>query len=243
MITIVSVYSFLNGIISAFVCIRLWKRSLIINNSSIKKFAYCYFFFFLFFLTFFTIGTVFRDGILIAIFAAIAYFFLFVSSAYFIQIPLDIDEHFLLSRYFFWITIFTGFVLFVGNIIYLKKPIFIEEGIFVFYFLQGNDFILLLNKLIPSIIDLFGIMFFLLHGYNFARQIKINNIENNQIIKSRSYAIALGWSILLIAGIINFYNTDINTFPFWETMSAIIVMMGLFVIFRGVYQSTISIRN
>ena len=94
MIPIVSILSLVSGLLSFFICFRLWRRSVALRNLIMRQFAYCYFFFGLFFLFFVAPGTIHTNGTLIAVDAALAYLSLFVTIAYFIQIPLELFKQF-----------------------------------------------------------------------------------------------------------------------------------------------------
>ena len=236
MIPIVSILSLVSGLLSFFICFRLWRRSVALRNLIMRQFAYCYFFFGLFFLFFVAPGTIHTNGTLIAVDAALAYLSLFVTIAYFIQIPLELFKQFFWAKFIFWLTVLTGSILFIGNIIYLEEPLVISQGPFVYYLIQGNPLIQLLNGLIPVVFDVIGIIFFLSQGYYLAKQVRDSPATSSDTVSVvyRSYNIAVGWIILLIAGVLNIYGSTPNPKPMAIFLATIAAVTGLLVVYRGI---------
>src|SRR3989344_7227224 len=238
MIPIVSILSLVSGLLSFFICFRLWRRSVALRNLIMRQFAYCYFFFGLFFLFFVAPGTIHTNGTLIAVDAALAYLSLFVTIAYFIQIPLELFKQFFWAKFIFWLTVLSGSILFIGNIIYLEAPLVISRGPFVYYLIQGNPLIQLLNELIPVVFDVIGIIFFISQGYYLAQQAKSSqdNSAETRSVTYRSYNIAAGWSILLVAGALNIYGSAPAPKPIAIFLATAVSVVGLLVVYRGIYR-------
>lgn len=238
MIPIVSILSLVSALLSFFICFRLWRRAAAMRNLIMRQFAYCYFFFGLFFLFFVAPGTIHTNGTFIAIDAALAYLSLFVAIAYFIEIPLEIFKQFFWAKFIFWLTVLTGSLLFIGNLIYLEEPLIIYESVFVYYMIQGNPLIQLLNEFIPVIFDVIGIAFFLSQGYYLAKQAKSGSTFSLDVasVVYRSYNIAIGWTILLFAGALNIYGSASTPRPVAIFGATIAAVIGLLVVYRGIYR-------
>lgn len=187
MIPIVAILSSVSALLSFFISYRLWRRSRVLKSLVMQQFAYCYFFFGLFFFFFVPAGILHTNEVLIALDAAIAYFALFIAIAFFIEIPLEIFKQFFWAEVIFWATVITGGILLIGNIIYLKEALKITQGPFVYYLIQGQPLVQLLNTIIPTVFDIVGIIFFISQGYYLSRQAKFKQDQRSAPVQRLSF--------------------------------------------------------
>ena len=236
MIPIVSILSAVSALLSFFICFRLWRRFQTLGNLVMYHFAACYFFFGLFFIFFAAPGILHTDLTIIAVDAAIAYLALFVTIAYFIQIPVEISWPFVWARLLFWITLITGVILFAANIFYLELPLKISQGYFIYYLVRANPLIQLLNVFIPLVFDFIGIIFLISQGYYSTKQENDNQLgqAKSSTVAYRSYQIAVGWAIIMVAGILNIYGSSPIPHPGAIFLATLAAVVGLLVVFRGI---------
>jgi hypothetical protein len=214
MIPIISLFDTFCGLLSAFLFFHIWRGYKNQQKIALKYFAMFYLYFVLFFVMASVPGLVSSDGYVIALTANIGYFLLFIAVAYLLNVTLLMYKQYWWQPWAFGSVIFIGAVLFICNLFVLRPAVEIFSPPFVYYLVQEYSILRILEGAAPLLIATITAVMFAREGRRLSRQLQegkpsaltasISESEQSSNLAHRSYTIAVGLTVLVLAGVGNY---------------------------------------
>jgi hypothetical protein len=188
-------------------------------------------------------GIISENGYVIATTAAVGYLLLDFAVAYLLQIPLIVYQRYTWETISFYGVLILGFVLFVANMYFIQPAARKESGRVVYYLVQEPTIVRLLVGATPLLIAAIVVYMFMREWRRLAttsatssdnNSAPIVSLDQHKQISHRSFTIALGLAILLVAGIVNFVVYTLAPSGMAFVFAAVLSALSLIIIFRGI---------
>lgn len=219
----------INNVISVTICLTsfliLFKAYKNNKNPLILDFSKFYFFLALFFVAYALPGLILKDGTVIAVVFTLSNVFLFISTAFFIRVPLEILKLTELKNLLFGISLFFAAYLMILKMFIFKPAEIIKTNRFYdFTTMEPIWFSLLIGGLLGLIITL-AIILFILEGLK----------SKDSDMKLKSFLISIGMIFLFLASMFNYILYNLLDYSLsMDILASISAWLGLLIILGGI---------
>lgn len=212
MFPIISISNAVCAVLCAIIFGVVWRRYQTQHQVPHKYFALFYLYLMILFVCAAVPGLVTEDGIFIALAAIVGYTAMLVAVSYLLCVPLLIYGRARLEAGLFYPLIVIGLMLAALNVITISPAVKVVEGPFVYYLVQESSLLRVLVGAIPMLVALSAAIMFFREGRRLARHTAMlgqDAHDQSARIKEqqnthRSYMIAAGLGLLVLAGFANF---------------------------------------
>lgn len=212
MVPIISVSDAVCAVLSLFIFVIIWRRYQKKQYVAYKYFAYFYLSLVTFFICGAIPGLVTENGTFIALAAIIGYTALLVGVSYLLCVPLIVYGRTTIEATLFYGIVVVGVIMAILNIMFISPAVKVSSGPFVYYLVQEPSVLRVLVGAIPLLVALFAVVMFIREGYRLAQKASVvtSSIASTTIVAEqrenthRSYMIAAGLGLLVLAGFVNF---------------------------------------